>query len=354
MTQRILIVDDQRDVIRLLHSALDSLPHEFEIVEAPSGEEAFLEGSKGKIDLAVIDFLLPGMSGLELMDKITKQNKEAEIILISGSKKKEARKALREAGAFAFFEKPISLTDFLDAVERCLSLERTVLPTEEDTEEGESSVSDAHKTMSGLLSKFRSNMDAQVIFLLSDQGHILVRAGALLDSSLEASLLSSLMGIFRAGQKVSGYIHQESPLSYHIFPGGDQDILLIPVNKAHALIVAGERIAERKKILDLTDALMILKSEVEHVLDAMGVTRPSVEEMDDYLETGDVPEEQIEDEITSDELDALFKQKKKIQTDEIQMFWDQAIDAPSQLEVDADKLSYEQARQLGLTPTDKD
>ena len=46
MTHRILIVDDHRDVIRLLHSALDSLEHEFEIIEAPSGEEAFLEVSK--------------------------------------------------------------------------------------------------------------------------------------------------------------------------------------------------------------------------------------------------------------------------------------------------------------------
>ena len=86
MPHRILIVDDHRDVIRLLLSALDSLDHEFEIIEAPSGEEAFLEVSQRKIDLAVIDYLLPGMSGLELMEKITKRNKEAQIILISGSK----------------------------------------------------------------------------------------------------------------------------------------------------------------------------------------------------------------------------------------------------------------------------
>ena len=346
MTHRILIVDDHRDVIRLLHSALDSLEHEFEIVEAPSGEEAFLEISQGKIDLAVIDYLLPGMSGLELMAKIIARNSEAQVILISGSKERKIRNELRDAGAFAFFEKPISLTDFLDAVERCLKIKRTVLPTEEENE-GDS---DAHKNMAGLLAKFRHNMDAQVIFLLSDQGHVLARAGSLLDSSLEASLLSALMGIFRAGQKISSYIHQETPLSYHIFPGGDQDVLLVPVNSTHALIVAGEKLAARKKILDLIDALMMLKSEVEHVLDAMGVTRPSVEEMDKYLKEEDVPEEQIEDEITSDELDALFQQKTKIQTDEIRSFWDDAVDSQQVQDVDADKLSYEQARQLGLTP----
>lgn len=351
MAYRILVVDDHHDVVRLLVSALESLPHEFEIVEAPSGEEAFLEASRGKLDLAVIDFILPGISGLELMDKVTARNPKAEIILISGSKDRKVRKELMDAGAFAFFEKPISLTDFLDAVERALAVERTVLPTEGEASVGGGEEIEAHKSMAGLLTKFRKNMDAQVIFLLSDQGHVLVRAGALTDSSLEASLLSALMGIFRAGQKVSAYIHQENPLSYHIFPGGDQDILLVPINRTHSLIVAGERIAERKKILDLTDALMILKSEVEHVLDAMGVTRPTLEEMDEYLETEKIPAEQIEDEITSDELDALFQQKTKIKTDDLSSFWDQAVDgSASQMDVDADKLSYDQARQLGLTP----
>ncbi|MBT3321698.1 MAG: response regulator [Anaerolineae bacterium] len=346
MPHRILIVDDHRDIVRLLHSALDSLEHKFEIIEAPSGEEAFLEIAQGSIDLAVIDYLLPGMSGLELMAKIQVHNPKTQVILISGSKERKIRKDLRDAEAFAFFEKPISLTDFLDAVERCLKLERTVLPTEEENEEDAT----AHKNMSGLLAKFRQNMNAQVIFLLSDQGHVLARAGTLQDSSLETSLLSALMGIFRAGQKVSGYIHQDTPLSYHIFPGGDQDILLVPVNHTHALIVAGEKLAERKKVLDLTDALMMLKSEVEHVLDAMGVTRPSVEEIDEYLEAEEIPEEKIEDAITSDELDALFKQKTEIQTDEISSFWDDAVDSQQTQEVASDKLSYEQARQLGLTP----
>ena len=351
MSHRILIVDDHRDVIRLLYSALDSLEHKFEIIETPSGEEAFLEVVQSKIDLAIIDYLLPGMSGLELMAKIKAHNPDAQIILVSGSKERKIRNELREAGAFAFFEKPISLTDFLDSVERCLELKRTVLPNEE-----ENGVSEAHKNMSGLLAKFRQNMEAKVIFLLSDQGHVLARAGALTDSSLEASLLSSLMGIFRAGQKVSGYIHQETPLSYHIFPGGDQDVLLVPINSAHAMIVAGERLADRKKILDLTDAMMILKSEVEHVLDAMGVTRPSTEEVDEYYEAEEeeVPEELIEDAISSNELDALFKQKTKIKTDEIASFWDDAVETQQSMEVDADKLSYEQAQQLGLTPGDND
>ena len=86
MTHRVLLIDDHRDVIRLLESALESLDHEFEVLEAPSGEEAFLEASGKEIDLFVIDYLLPGMSGLELLAKIKKRNEDAQVILISGTK----------------------------------------------------------------------------------------------------------------------------------------------------------------------------------------------------------------------------------------------------------------------------
>lgn len=345
---RILLVDDHRDVSRLLHSALDSLEHELYVIEAPSGEEALLETSRHKIDLLVADYRLPGMTGLELMGKVAARNPDAKVILITGLKDKKARQAILDAGAFAFFEKPVSLTDFLDAVERALDLKRTILPSEDDEDESEH-----HKTMAGLLSNFRQNMDAQVIFLASDRGRILVRAGALADSSLEVSLLSALMAIYSAGQKVSRFIHQETPSSYHIFQGGDQDVLLFPVNAAHALIVAGDRIAERKKILELIDAMMILKSEVEHVLTQMGVAQPIFEEETDYEEGEELLEDQIVDEIVTAELEDLFKQKKKIKPDEAESFWEDAVDNQIALPLDANKLSYEQAQQLGLTPEDK-
>ena len=46
MAYRILIVDDQKEVSRLLRSALETIEHGLEVVEAPSGEEAILEATK--------------------------------------------------------------------------------------------------------------------------------------------------------------------------------------------------------------------------------------------------------------------------------------------------------------------
>ena len=346
MTHRILIVDDHRDVIRLLHSALESLPHEFEMLEALSGEEAFLELSGKKIDLLVVDYMLPGMTGLELFEKFQKRNEKAQIIFISGTKDRKARKQLEEAGAYGFFEKPVSLTDFLDAVERALGVELTIMPDEDET----------HKTMASLLAKFRQNMEAQALILASDFGEIIAKAGSFPQDALEEEIINGLLGIYRSGIKVSQHIGQESPLSYHIFPGGELDVMLVPVNNTHALIVAGERIAERKKVLEMTDAMMILKSEVAHVLNGMEHVKEAVQDelpdLSDIFSADVIPEEQIEDTVSDAELEALFQQKTPIGTADAESFWDTAIDSHQSTEMDADKLSYEQARQLGLTPED--
>ena len=122
----VLLVDDQRDIVRLLHSSLQTLGHELEIIDAPSGEEALLEASLHKIDLLIADYLLPGISGVELMRKIRARNPSLKVIFITGMTERKARNEMLNAGAVAMFDKPIPMADFLDAVERSLGLVRTI------------------------------------------------------------------------------------------------------------------------------------------------------------------------------------------------------------------------------------
>src|SRR5688572_14841886 len=108
----VLLVDDQKDIVRLLHSALQTLGHPLDLVHAPSGEEALLEASRRKVDLLVTDYLLPGISGVELMRKIKARHPDLKVIFISGMKERKARAEMLAAGAVAIFEKPLLLADF--------------------------------------------------------------------------------------------------------------------------------------------------------------------------------------------------------------------------------------------------
>ena len=77
MERNILLVDDQRDILRLLHATLDTLKIQgLKIFEAPSGEEALIESARHRVDLLVTDYKLPGMSGVELMHKVRARHPE--------------------------------------------------------------------------------------------------------------------------------------------------------------------------------------------------------------------------------------------------------------------------------------
>ncbi len=340
---RILLVDDQRDILKLLHSTLDTLAHELEIIEAPSGEEALLETSREKVDLLVSDYRLPGMTGVELMHKIRIKYPDVRIILITGMTERKARDEILNAGAAAVFDKPISLTDFLDAVERALGLDRTIMPEEGEPESGQ------HQTLSNLLANFRQDVEAQAVYLLSDRGRVLAAAGALKDSSMEASLFSALMAIYSAGLKVMRFMHQDKMDNYHVFTGGGQDLLLVPVNAAYALLLVGKDLASAENVLDTVMAMLAVRDEVKKSLKHMGVA-PIVSDDEDEEEQSAAKYTEPLTQTTTNEIEALLKSKKNITTDELKRFWDDAASKQGNVPTNPDVITYEQARQLGLAP----
>jgi CheY-like chemotaxis protein len=347
---RILLVDDQRDILNLLHSTLDTtLPHELEIIDAPSGEEALLETSRGKIDLLVSDYRLPGITGVELMHKIRAQSPDVRVILITGMTDREVREEILNAGAVAVFDKPISLQDFLAVVERSLGLDRTILPGEEDDVDA-----GQHQTLSNLLANFRQDIKAQAVYLLSDRGRVLANAGALKDTSMEASLFAAMMAIYSAGLKVSRFVHQDELENYHIFAGGDHDLLLIPVNAAYALLLAGDDLATTENVLDTVSSMLAVREEVEKTLKQMGVA-PVVSDDDEDEE--EIAEEKYEEPVTqasSEEMDTLFKKKKKVSAGELEAFWEDAAANQGSVPTNPDVITYDQARQLGFAPEEEE
>lgn len=351
MAATILLVDDQRDILRLLRSALNTIGHELDIIEAPSGEEALLQSSRRRVDLLVADYLLPGMNGIELTHKIRARNPEVKVILITGMTERRVREQIINTGAFAIFDKPISMADFLDAVERSLGLVRTIFPPESADKS-----SPSQSRVSDLLANFRQDVSAQAVFLISDRARVLARAGDLYDSSMEVSLLSALMAIFSAGLKVSKFIRQEQLENYHVFSSGEQDLLFIPVNPSYALLLAGKGLADRERVLETIMSMLALRDEVDKSLRHMGVSEPSPSGSE-LLPPEAAPDVQgipayIEPPTMTEFTNTILNQagRKKMKTDELDEFWGQAAEKHGKASSNPDVISYDQARQLGLMP----
>ncbi len=339
---RILIVEDQREVSRLLRSALETLEHKMDVVEIPSGEEAILFSSRNPVDLLVSDFRLPGMSGIELMSKVRKFHPDMKVILITGQTDPKVRKSVAEAGADAFFIKPVPMADFLDAVERHLGLVETILPPEPIAP---AAAAESGQSLPDLLTRLRIDLNARAAFLIADTGRVLVRAGDLPNPNDEISLLSSLLSIYSAGQKVSRLIGQKVAANWYAFDGDHYDLLFAPVGLAHAMLVLGENLTREESALKTVGIFRAARKVIEPLL---GELPSSVAA---YVEPPTVPVAAQEEKDS--EMEPLFKEaKKKLKTADVDDFWDKAADqhvAPSK----PDMLSYDQAKQLGLAPEDE-
>jgi len=339
---RILIVEDQREISHLLRTALETLEHKLEVVEIPSGEEAILDASRNKVDLLVTDYRLAGITGIELMRKVRSHRPEAKVVLITGLTDKKVRKEVAEAGADAFFIKPVPIADFLDAVERHLGLVETMLPAEPINEEE----AEERPTLADLLTSLRQELDAMAVFLLNDRGRIQARAGDLPESSTEVSLTASLMAVFSAGQKVSHLIGQKVPSNWHLFNGGEYDLLFTPIGTTHAMLVAGMGLTEKARALNAFQVFSTFRQKIEEALEALDV--PTIP----YIKTSPAAPLAEAVETGTDELEPLLRQaKKKLKPEEVDAFWTTAT-GKHKAAPKSDMLSYEQARRLGLTPKD--
>ena len=356
MKRRILLVDDQRDILRLLHSTLDTLKNsDLQIFESPSGEEALLEASRQRIDLLVADYKLPGMSGIELIHKIRARQPEVKVVLISGMTDRKSRDEMLNAGAVALFDKPIPLADFLDVVERSLELVSTILPPES----GSAKDAARRARISDLLANFRQDNNAHAVFLLNERGTVLVRAGALHDSSMEYSLLTAMIAIFNAGLKVASYNRQQTLDQHFAFSGGDEDFLMMPITGAYVLLVAGGKLAGLEYIQDTLRALLALRNEAERSLRSMGVTselkEPPAPPAGSPLKKKGKTVERLPAVPLAPEMDALFKDasKQKVKQQEIDDFWNKAAQQNAGKSNNPQVISYEEARRMGLTPDTK-
>jgi DNA-binding response OmpR family regulator len=110
---RILVVDDERALRHLLEVYLAKAG--FEVLEAADGEQALSMLGDGRVDLAVVDVMLPGMDGFEVVRRIRARS-AIPIILLTARGEETSRVAGLEIGADDYVVKPFSAPEVVARV----------------------------------------------------------------------------------------------------------------------------------------------------------------------------------------------------------------------------------------------
>lgn len=120
--KKILIADDERSIRILLRGTMEILD-DVELIEASDGIEALKKVMESKPELAILDVMMPGMTGLEACRAIksNKSLKDTRVIILTARGQKSDVDDAVSAGADRYMFKPFSPSELLDVVEEILN-----------------------------------------------------------------------------------------------------------------------------------------------------------------------------------------------------------------------------------------
>jgi CheY-like chemotaxis protein len=334
---RILLVDDQVQVSRMLRSSLEFSGREYVVVDVPSGEEAMVELARGSIDLLVTDLVLPGISGIALIQKARELNPNMRSIIITGHPSAEARARAEELGVVVFMTKPIRTSYFLEAVERALTLSMSSSSPVKMADDGMRRLVERLKVMQG-------ELGADSVLLLDEGGHILARSDQGIDLNLETAL-PALMTAFRAGLKVSSLLESLLPTNFQYFDGDTHDIYLTNVGAFYGLLIIYRGKQEAGKLGSVVHYGRRAVNDLLEILSVMGSAIPSAraEYEESWESTIAQPMGTAAEEI---DIEAMAELGEKVDANE---YWERAVSDPAgYTSPEGEALTYEQARKLGL------
>jgi two-component system chemotaxis response regulator CheY len=106
MKANVLVVDDSSLARRMLRRMLEELGHTVD--EATDGASALERYFLNRPDIVMLDMVMTGMYGLEVLAKMRELNPDVRVIVASADIQTSTRDKAREAGAAAFVNKPVN------------------------------------------------------------------------------------------------------------------------------------------------------------------------------------------------------------------------------------------------------
>lgn len=383
-TYRVLVVDDNHEVRRMVTASIKTLGAEIDVLDVPSAEEALLISSSLPLDLVVLDIRLPGMSGLEMVTRLQKRKPETKIILVTGVEDVAIRQQISEADVEAFFFKPIEIATFLNAVKRSLwsapsqsSLPSTsrdrvaAIPPTNAVVNGAPNASGAPSasgapdivlvkkpvrrelmpTLIERLTDLKQQVKAVSALLVNDAGQVLEEAGSAVEITTGSALLLALMQAFSASLQVSQAMAEGTSESLQYFVAPRQCMYVSPVGLKHALFVVTSGYFNPDKLGMIDHAIHLAVHDLQAIL-----ANKAADEEADQEESGkhqtELPAETTVDQETLAGVENMFSKASKTGGEEqADGFWETLGEDDTLEEAhDKDILSYGQARDMGLAP----
>jgi two-component system copper resistance phosphate regulon response regulator CusR len=123
MPVRILVVEDESKVARALKEGLEG--EHYEVIVARTGEDGFFRAESEVFDVIVLDLMLPGRSGLEVLEAVRRRGLQTPVLVLTARDGVEDRVGGLDRGADDYLVKPFAFPELLARIRALLRRGRT-------------------------------------------------------------------------------------------------------------------------------------------------------------------------------------------------------------------------------------
>lgn len=135
---RILIVEDDASILQAVKEALQE--EHFKILAESDGEDGFLRAKREKVDLIILDVMLPGKNGTEICRDLRKEGVMTPILMLTSKGAEIDKVTGLELGADDYVTKPFSIRELIARVKALLRRQKELLKEITETTFGDVSV----------------------------------------------------------------------------------------------------------------------------------------------------------------------------------------------------------------------
>jgi len=244
---RILIVDDDKDILRMLEFNLKKLSANYHVGAVKNTDLALKKIEEEWFDLVLTDYMMPGMTGVDLARAVHRLSPDTQIILMTAYSSDKLRTTSDHIGFDGFLNKPFDMEQLRSLVEKTARQSKTEretrlsskatpvekLPAEETISLKTSS---QPESIDQQLQNLKINSGVQAVLLVNADGQLLKTAGQIVTKNA-GDIAKNIVESFLATSKLSNLLENKETFKSSFYEGDAYNIYVCHVNQTSILAV---------------------------------------------------------------------------------------------------------------------
>lgn len=230
MSKRVLIVDDDSEILLMLQFALEKLGLGYQVVTALGSDEAMKQIENDSFDLVVTDYMMNGITGVDLARAMRRIAPDTQVILMTAYGTRRLRDTTEYLGINGYLDKPFTLQKIQEVIQHTLES----APGQADLSQPKIPVLD--KAVGQHMQALQANTNARFVLLLTSGGYPLHVVGPTDDLRL-ANISALIAANFLAAAEMADLLSNQTVFKSTFHEGDDFNVYAYDIDGAHLLAV---------------------------------------------------------------------------------------------------------------------